>query len=289
MASLSMGTGAPDNYWIHYAEQEFNNTYSQVASVAAKRKLLIKFGRTTDADANTKKTIATFGGGDGQQANENMLTTNLINRIVSSSTSDTGASKAVTIEGHTIDASGNLTFVVQTATLTGQTPVTLSTSLARCTRIYNHAKTFASPAESLAGNIYCYESVAGGTVTAGVPANSIGTHCQIVAGKQQSYKAATSVSSSDAWFITSVHGGVERGGGAAVSLDFDIEWRQLGGGWRPLGTEFTLRSAAQTVFHHALEPYRIIPPNTDVRMVATSNAADVAVVGAIDGVLATVV
>ena len=80
-----------------------------------------------------------------------------IDSISSSSASDT---HDITIEG--LDAS--YAEVIQTVTLTGQTPVTLGTSLMRVNHVYNNVGTTLT---ATVGTVYVF--VSGGTVTAGVP------------------------------------------------------------------------------------------------------------------------
>ena len=80
-----------------------------------------------------------------------------IDSISSSSGSDT---HDITIEG--LDAS--YAEVVQTVTLTGQTPATLGTSLMRVNHVYNNVGTTLT---ATVGTVYVF--VSGGTVTAGVP------------------------------------------------------------------------------------------------------------------------
>ena len=80
-----------------------------------------------------------------------------IDSISSSSGSDT---HDITIEG--LDAS--YAEVIQTVTLTGQTPATLGTSLMRVNHVYNNVGTTLT---ATVGTVYVF--VSGGTVTAGVP------------------------------------------------------------------------------------------------------------------------
>jgi hypothetical protein len=273
---------AAQDYWLWQAQREIYASEGVRTSIEAKAKALTKFGRTLNADAGVKTTVASF---QGTEVNETFVTTNAIDSVVSDNADDT---EELQIEGHTIDGSGNLTFAVQQATLTGQTPVTLGTPLARCTRLYVRPGTFASPASDLVGNVYAYDSVAAGGVTAGVPNTASATKCMVDTGSNQSAKCATSLSAVDYWLVTSVQAGVERGSGSTARADIDVEFRQRGGVWRPLGLEVDLNASAGPFVHLPLKPYRVIPPNSDVRLVATADSANTIVGGSINGVLAIV-
>lgn len=58
--------------------------------------------------------------------------------------------------------------------------------------------------------------------------------------------------------------------------------------WRPQGFELALRTAALPFKSIDLKPYRIIPPNSDVRMVGVSDTANTTIQGSISGVLALI-
>lgn len=106
-------------------------------------------------DNNISTTLATVG-----EENGNLYTYSSsadIDSISSSSASDT---HDITIEG--LDAT--YAEVTQTVTLTGQTPVTLGTSLMRVNHVYNNVGTTLT---KTLGIVYVF--VSGGTVTAGVP------------------------------------------------------------------------------------------------------------------------
>jgi hypothetical protein len=270
----------PQNYWAWYAENEVATTYGQRVSVQRKGKQLNKFGRTINADNGVKTTVAEF---QGTVVNETYVSTNIIDTIGSDSASDT---EKITLEGHTIDSSGNLTFVVQNATLTGITPVPLATPLARATRAYVCKGTFAAPASALVGNVYVYDNTDGHTL--GVPDTAAATKLMITAGNNQSYKVATAISQFDYWFLTSIDVGIQRGSGASAHADIDLEFREIGGVWRPMGIEMDVASNATTWSHHEVAPYLIVPPNTDVRGTVTADTNDTRVDMRITGLLAKI-
>ena len=254
--------------WVSLAIKEIQEQYGDV--VAVKSKTLRKFGRTANASSGTV-TVMTL---PSSELNETFLTSNKIDYIVSSSTGDVGT---LSVEGHYYDADNNLIFATQNITLNGQTPAALTTSLSRCSRIYVANGTFQSPASNLVGNIYAYASTSV-TVTAGVPQTASAVKCMVAAGQNQSEKCATSFSYQDYCIITGVYAGISKGN-SNVNVDIDMEYRAQGGVWRPLGLEMSLRTASQSTYSQQLAPYAIVPPNSDLRMVATASADNTTVSG----------
>ena len=229
-------------------------------SIWRKSKSLSKFGGRS-AVSGTSVTVASFGG----EAHETLLTTNGITSIVSSDNND---NQTVKIEYHTINGTGDeLTFGVQTVTLTGQTPVLLPVPCARVSRAYNADSTY------LAGDVYVYE---GGAITGGVPNTSSEIHLHITAGEQQSRKAATSISNDDIYFITSITASVVAGTPGSQVMDFDLQVKALDGVWLPR-VEWSAQLGALNTAHIELEPVITVPSNHDVRITAraASGTADV--------------
>ena len=222
-------------------------------SVWRKSKSLAKFGRRAGL-GGTHSTVAALGG----EAHETLLTTNGITSIISS---DAGDTETVTIEYHTINGGGDeLTFGVQTATLNGQTAVALTTPCARVSRIYNSSST------ELAGDVYVYE---GGATTLGVPDDATTIHAQIVAGDQQTKKAATSISNTDVYFITGITASVVAGTPGSQVIDFDVELKALDGVWLPR-LEWSCQIGGQVTTTIDLDPVIIVPKNHDVRIAAVA-------------------
>lgn len=257
-----------DDYWLEHAKRVIYSTYGHNVSVYEKAKDLLKFGRSEQVHTTNPTTLMTLPTG---VYSETYISTNGITTISSSSGSDTSA---VTIEGHTIDGDGDLTFVVQSATLTGQTQATLATPLARCTRIYNNSST------DLVGTIYVYEN---DTDTAGVPDTNAGVHCMIRAGQNSSDKASTTISSTDYWIVTGLYADVleKTSSNAEVSLEIrlkDKTFRRV--------VELSCSNTSGT-FRTGV-PYLIVPPNSDVRLTSLASANTTTVSGGIVGVLASV-
>jgi len=283
MARVSLSSDNSYDPWMNHALREIYGTYGDVASVVDKSKSLNKFGITRNSDSGVKTTIADF---QGTVVNETLETTNAIDYLISTSANDT---ETISVEGHTIDADGNLAFAIQNIVLTGQTRVALTTPLARCTRLTVKDGTFASPSSDLQGIVSAYDGT-GGQSAGGVPTTATAVKCRIRGdlGRNQSDKCATSISSGDYWIIKEMHCGLEKSGGSTVNADFDIEVRRLGGVWKPIGAQVDMRTSTNPFEHVEFTPYLIVPPNSDVRMTVTSDGTDVIAEGRIEGVLALV-
>ena len=126
------------------AEAEILSTYGDIVSVSKKAKSLRKFGQNRELANGVKELISEQGG------MEILPSSNLINEVVSTDASDT---QEIKIEGHTLNGS-DFTFVIQTVTLTGTTPVSI-VPMARASRIFNNGTT------NFAGDVSVYQSVAG--------------------------------------------------------------------------------------------------------------------------------
>jgi hypothetical protein len=243
-----------DDFWIRHAIEEIDNTYGD--RVRPKAKSLHKFGKNEDVGTSIE-TIWEQGG------NETYVTTNAIDKISSSSGSDT---EVITIEGHTVSGTGTdaeFTFVVQTVTLVGQTETALTTPIARVSRAYNAGST------ALVGDVYIYED---DTVTAGVPQTATKIHLKIPAGQNTSFKGATTFSNTDYFILTEVHFAV--GKKAAATVDFDLEVRKVGGLFLPK-FQTTLATTGSNSESEVFMPYYIVPKNADVRIRAIASTTGV--------------
>ena len=255
-------------------------------SVSEKAKNLNKFGRNNAVGTS----FETVGEYQGTTANETFVSTNLIDSISSDDQlNDVGIT--LTVEGHTVDGSGNLTFVIQNATLDGtdaRTKVALTTPLARATRLYvANSGTFDSPQAVPTGNIYVYDDTDG--VTAGVPTTAAATKVMIIAGETQSEKCATSISYQDFWFIETISAAISTATGPTNIVTVRAEIRDVfnGGVWRPIGRDITLHDGLNgRSFKY--DPLLIVPPNHDVRLRAKTDAGSSGVYGSIQGYLAIV-
>ena len=252
---------------VEHSVQVIFTSYGDLVSVHDKGKFLYKFGR--NRAINTSYQTLQPEGGD-----ETYATDNVIDKISSSNSADT---QKVIIEGHTIDSQGNLTFVVQEATLAGQTETAIPTPLARCTRAYNNSAT------TFAGDIYIYED---DTVSAGVPQTAANIHLKVVSG-DQSEKASTSISYQDYFILTEVK--VYCFDKSSEIIEMDLEIRRVGVTNQTFRRIFSTSAADGQPTNIIFEPPLIIPKNHDVRMRAKSAGASADVGGALNGYLAKVV
>jgi len=253
--------------WLVHALDVIEDTYGVKASATRKNKDLLKFGRTEQVQTAKTTIMANKSG----TYNETYVSSNVIDTLSSSSGSDT---VDVKIEGHTINGSGDFTFVVQTVTLDGQNKVVLSTPLARMTRIYNINGT------DLIGAIYGYQE---SVISGGVPTDGTKVHCVIPAGLNQSEKCATTISSTDYWIVTTIKGGV-----LEKSLnygDFHLEIKNKGGVFRDV-QDFAAASGGDGGYK--FKPYLIIPSNSDVRIRASASANNKEFTASIQGILVKV-
>lgn len=275
----------PSNYWIQRAEAEIESTYGDTVSVSQKNKGLLKFGQ--GSIDQVERMVMRL------DDSETYVMDNLIDRIVSD---DSNNDQIVTIEGHTIDTETNLlTFVVQSATVNGQTPVVLTTPLARLTRMYVNDY-IASPIAS-GSTIYGFQSTS--SVTNGVPDDSTKIHAVIVAGtntdeqlrNHQSAKATTALSSQDYLIITQIYGDIRRTSGTGAKADIFLKWRQLDAtGAKVFRTAFirSIALAGSSNVQFSVEPHIIIPKNSDIIMTVVATANNTEISAGFKGALAIV-
>jgi len=267
---------------ISRAENLILKTYGDKVSVKDKGKALNKFGRNL-AISTTRETIAEL---QGATANETFVSTNIIDGVVSSSASDT--TQTIVIEGHTIDGSGNLTFVSQDAVLTGQTEVTLATPLARANRAYvKPSGVFNTTPAALVGTVSVYDNTDG--ISGGVPVTAAATKLLILPGLTQSEKCATSISSTDYWIITGFSTVASDATGPTGFATVVMETRDVanGGAWRPLGRAYIV--FPQTIgVQRVFDPPFIVPKNHDWRAVAFTDAGTTALDADAEGYLAVI-
>lgn len=259
----------PDGRLVQ-GEREIQATYGDYVSIDKKAKSLIKFGKSADLSTNGLQTVWTVGG------NEVYVSDNTIAYVSSSDATD---AQEVIIEGHTITGTGfdqEFTFVVQNVTLNGQTPVALTTPLARTSRMYNNN------GQELVGRIVVYENT---TVVGGVPSDATKIHLDIPAGFQSSFKAATTFSKEDYYLLTGAYGAVSLKQSAAV--DFFLELRDAGKTFRQVAL-FTASSAGGA-FYIELDPCIIVPKNADVRITCETSSNNAVAFGVFKGYLAKVV
>jgi len=232
------------------AEREVYSQYGVQVSVDAKAKSLLRFGKTGLMTLQNQ-TIWTLGG------HETYVSSNLISHISSSSALDT---QTIRIECHTLDGSGNFTFLVQTVTLNGQNKVALPTPVARVSSLNN------SNGIDLVGRVVVYEDT---PIVGGIPTDGTKIHIDIPAGKNQSFKAATTFDFETFAFLTYGFGGV--GNKQTANVEFQLEVRPKGGVFQTVSA--LVAGSSSGSFSINLDPVATIPTNSDVRVTATSDNA----------------
>jgi hypothetical protein len=251
---------------IKQALNVISSTYGDVASVEAKKKNLLKYGRSRNAGTSAT-TVWNQGG------NETYVETNIIDTISSSSASDT---VTVKIEGHTKSGS-DYTFVVQTATLSGQTKAVLTTPLARMSSIVN------TGAANFVGDIYGYEDTG---ISGGVPTDGTKIHSKVAAGEANTtQKAATTISSVDYALVTSF--GADILEKTAAFADFQLQIREGGGVFRTVAKVSASNSSGASLV--VFDPFLIVPPNSDIRILVVANGATTDVSASFNSILASIV
>ena len=212
------------------ATNEVLSTYGHNVSVVDKAKSLHKFGQRADV-GTTKVTVFDITGVN----DESFLSSNLIDTI---SSGNAGNTQLIVIEGHTVDGDGNFTFVVQNATLNGQTKVPLVTPLARVSRLANIDSTnFVA-----SSRVYCYQDTA---IVAGVPTDTSKIHIETTATNNQSTKASTTLSSKDYLLLSFFNVSVRRNSGTP-EVEFSLEVREKGGVFRTRFVTTASHKALQT-------------------------------------------
>lgn len=251
------------DFWLSYAIDSIYSDTGDIVSEHNKHKDLLKFG-SNPLVGTDKATVMSLPSG---VLSETLLTSNGIDTISSSSGSDTST---VLIEGHTLSG-GNFTFAVQTATLNGQSKVTLTTPLARISRIKN------TSASNLVGNVYGYEDTA---ISAGTPTDGTKVHAIIPAGENNTEKAATTTSSVDYWIITNFYADCLRKSAGFAGIKLEVAEQG-----QTFITKVEISANTGGRGEHDFKPYLIVKPNSDIRLTAKAAAANTPVSGGIQGIL----
>ena len=254
----------PDGRLVQ-SEREIERQFGQKVSIDRKAKSLIKFGKSAPLVTGSLQTVWTVGG------NETYVSANTIDSISSSSALDT---EEIYLECHTVDEFGNFTFLSQVVTLNGQTRVALPTPVARVSLAYNNNGT------NLVGRVVVYENTA---IVGGIPSDVTKIHIDIPAGLQESFKAATTFSSSDYFVLTGGFGSVSsKQAGAA---DFYLEIREQGKVFRQVAA---ISGSAAGPWEIKLDPAVVLPKNSDIRVRVETEDNNLVVFTVFQGYLAKI-
>ena len=212
---------------------------------------IIKFGKNLNIQAGVTETVWNTGG------HEVYAVANDIDTISSSDALDL---QTIVVEGHMIDADDDHIKVVQYATLNGQNKVVLDIPLHGVQRLYNIGTV------DFVGNIYVYEDTA---IVAGVPTDNTKVHLTVNPEDNQSLKAAVTTNYDEFLIITDITLSVNKTNSTAV-VDFAIQIREKANVFRTRYTSVvaSANGSRQLEFRQPI----FVPPNSDVRVIATSNA-----------------
>jgi len=273
--NVPVSAAYPNNWDVQQAISDIYNSFGVMTY--CKPKTLRKFGETLNADNGADTTVAKF---QGSVINETFSTTNDITHIVSDDENDV---QSLEIQGHYYDSNFRKIFTVQSVTLNGLTPVELSRSLCRVTRYKVNKVSYGNEPLDIAGNIAVY-SAAGVTVTNGVVQTD--AKVKLYGDTNQSRKCASSISYYDFFVINEVSINAKKASGSTALIDYDVEYREEGGVWLPMGLEGSLRTASSNVDIIQGSPYLfIVPRNSDFRLIVNSSADDIPVKGFVNGFL----
>jgi len=188
------------------------------------------------------------------------------------SSSDNGDTEPITVIG--LDSDWNE--VEQTITLTGQTPVTLTTSLIRVFRMFN------SGTSDLAGTVYCFKS--GGTVTGGVPQTTADIRATITNGDNQTLMAIYSVPAGKTAYIFGYHATIARGVASAAFANIKLSIRPFGQVFQVKSTS-SLISTGQSVITYDFTVPIIATEKSDIKMTVNEVSATLGISGAFSVIL----
>jgi hypothetical protein len=254
------GSGFNDDLIIEdimqQAAAEIFATYGHITK--NNRKSLRKYGRN-EAVGTGEFDITPFT--VGAYTTETNLVTNGIDSLSSSDSADTNVS--IYLEGFTINAVGELSFVsqvVNTDASDGQTRVPLVTPLCNCSRARGVT----------AGNVWIYENTA---LTAGKPTDVTKIHNQLVQADRTSLKAGTAIARNNYFVLLGQWATVGKASGSAAA---DIRFKQSTINDPVLGNEFFTRvvwsiGLGSPAAGPGIE-YAIVPPNTRLTMTGSASS-----------------
>ena len=262
---------------IQHALDVIYQTYGDRVSVDDKKKDLLKFGYKNATVSTSEETIGRFQ--STSVLREVFASTNTVDSIVCDSTAYTGL---VTVEGQYFTDT-SMTFLSQTATMNSQTPVTLGTALGRATRMYTNT---AFPTSTAL--VYVYDgTLATGVSTDGIPTAAAATKLMMDAIERQSGKSGTSISSVDYWIATEILAAAQQKAGGYGQVR--MRTRQIGDEFRTSAPKFPLDATVGNVVAIPIEPFLIVPKNSDVEMTFESSSSGLSLMCAVSGYLAKIV
>jgi hypothetical protein len=296
MMESAFGGDPNIEFGIEDAIRRIFNEFGDIVSVTQKKQALLKFGRSRAIGGDQKGTV--WVAQDTGQPDERFATENKVRGLSSSDTGDFGT--VFRVEGCSLDTGTGFQSFGRDVTCLGQTQASFDGG-ARGDRIYVKPSAWPLVSRPATGTIYVYDTGLAGGLSAGVPNVPAATKVLLEGdtgwsdtgedqkGPNQTQKLATTLAHDEYWIAAEVFLAIGRSGPQSARVDAEIEYRQLGGVWRPVGLELSLEEGAQTEALIPLRPYAILPKNSDVRMRAQSTIASTLASGFINGYLAKVI
>jgi len=231
-----------------------------------------KFGAAEDFDTGDGFVTVWDGAEDGEAYEAMQMSYSATANIDYLVAEDSGDNQEVEVQG--LDS--NFELVVQTKTLTGQTPVALDTPLIRVFRVKNNNST------NFASHVFVYVS-AGTTVTAGVPQDGAKVRAVVHADNNQTEMAVFTIPAGKTGYMRSWYGST-----AGAKKDSSHTIKLLA---RPFGGVFQLKHKANIdvngtsyIQHEYIEP-EVFTEKTDIEMQMDTDTDQAGVAGGFDIVL----
>jgi len=231
-----------------------------------------KFGAAPDYDIADGFVTVWDGAEDNEPYEAMQYTYSVTDDIDYLSAQDNGDTQLVEVQGLDIDYN----LVIQTKTLTGQTPVELDAHLLRIFRIKN------IDSSDLANHIFCYVS-AGTTVTAGVPQDGAKVRAVVHGANNQTEMAVFTIPAGKTGYMRDWYAST-----AGAKRDSSHTIRVLA---RPFGQVFQLKhtgnidvTGTSYIKHNYIEP-EVFSEKTDIEIRMNTNQNEAGVAAGFDIVL----
>ena len=213
-----------------------------------------KFGFAGDFDQTDGFATVWDGANDADIA-QMQYTYSTSNAIDSISSTDTGDTQDIEIQGLYDDGSGNWLISNQTVTLTGQTRVALSQPLIRVFRMVNVNTV------DIAGFVYCYENTA---LSAGRPVDTTKIRAVIENGNNQTLMAVYTIPSGTTGYMRDWYASTA-GANRATNYIIDLRARPMGGVFQ-VKHRSALDIGGTTYIQHKYEEPEVFSAKTDIEM-----------------------
>lgn len=261
----------PNDPSLHYAMQVVYNQYGHNISFCTDPEPFSKEARnplTTSATGGSEIAFMPSGVNFETYVNDNL--------IDSISSANAGDNQLIYIEGCKLE-NGNFVRVKQQATLDGQNKVSLDTPLVRVDYAENINGT------DLLGNVYIYQGSS--AVVGGVPSDNAKIHLIINYLENRSDKSGTSIPYNKYLIITNWIVKFDKKNSGFTDVKFQI---------RTQNSVFKSRASItvsdnQNGLVQNANPFYIVQPNSDIRLVGTADSSNTDVSAGYYGYWATII